>query len=146
MTALDTNEILNRLLAIHHRSLAMYLSYAPPWWAYGQDEAARVLERIVGNQKRMVDRLGQMILDGGATVSYGEFPMLFTAYHDVSFDFLLNLLLERQKKEIAVISRYADQLRMAPLANALAMEALGESKAHLDMLEELKRPVLAQGA
>ena len=146
MSSIDTNEILNRLLIIHYRSLAMYLSYAPPWHAYGQDEAGKVLDRIVENQKRMVDRLGRMVLDNGGTVSYGEFPMLFTAWHDVSFDFLLKVLIERQQKEVAVIEKYADALRLTPLAHALAQEALGESKAHLDMLLDLKRPAVARGA
>jgi hypothetical protein len=143
MTSLDSNEVLTRLLIIQYRSLAMYLSYAPPWHAYGQVEAARVLERIVENQKRMVDRIGRMILDNGGTVSYGEFPMLFTAWHDVSFDFLLKVLLERQQKEVALIERYANALRFTPMAHALALEALGESKAHLDMLLDLKKPAVA---
>ena len=143
MTSLDTNEILTRLMAIHHRSLPMYLSFAPPWRAYGQEEAERVMQRIVSNQKRMVDRLGEMILDNGGTVSYGEFPMRFTAYHDVSFDHLLKILLERQQKEVSVIERYADMLAGSPMAHALAQEALGESKAHLDMLVDLKKPALA---
>lgn len=143
MPALDTNEILNRLMAIHHRSLPMYLSFAPPWRAYGQDEAERVMQRIVANQQRMVDRLGEMVLDNGGTVSYGEFPMRFTAYHDVSFDFLLKILVERQQKEVAVIEKYADLLAVSPLAHALAQEALGESQAHLDMLVDLKKPALA---
>lgn len=145
MNSPDTNEILNRLMAIHHRSLPMYLSYAPPWKAYGQDEAGRVLQRIVDNQKRMVDRLGQAILDNGGLISYGEFPMRFTAYHDVSFEFLLKLLLERQQKEVGVIERYVDQLGMSPVHHALAQEALGESKAHLDMLLDLKKPAIAVG-
>ena|SRR5436190_15062811 len=140
----DTNEILTRLLAIHYRSLPMYLGFAPPWRAYGQDEAERVMQRIVANQKRMVDRLGQMILDNGGTVSYGEFPMRFTAYHDVSFDFLLKVLIERQQREVALLEKYADLLAGAPLAHALAQETLGESKAHLDMLVDLKKPALAR--
>jgi hypothetical protein len=143
MPALDTNEILNRLMAILHRSLPMYLSFAPPWRAYGQDEAERVMQRIAANQKRMVDRLGEMILDNGGMVSYGEFPMRFTAYHDVSFDFLLKILIERQQREVSVIEKYADLLGGSPLAHALAQEALGESKAHLDMLVDLKKPALA---
>lgn len=143
MTSPSTNEILTRLLAIHYRSLPMYLSYAPPWRAYGQDEAERIMQRIVANQKRIVDRLGQMILDGGGLVSYGEFPMRFTAYHDVSFDFLLKILLERQQREVAVIEKYVGLLGASPMAHALAQETLGESQAHLDMLADLKKPALA---
>jgi hypothetical protein len=143
MASPDVNDILSRLLAIHYRSLPMYLSYAPPWRAYGQEEAERMMQRIVADQQRMVDRLGQMILDNGGSVSYGEFPMRFTAYHDVSFDFLLKILIERQQREVDVVEKYADLLSGSPVAQALAQEALGEAKAHLDMLADLKKPALA---
>jgi hypothetical protein len=143
MASLETNEILTRLLAIHYRSLPMYLSFAAPWQAYGHVEAGQVVDRIVANQKRMVDRLGQMILDNGGNVSYGEFPMRFTAYHDVSLDFLLKILVERQQREVTVIEKYAELLGASPVAQALAQEALGESKAHLDMLADLEKPALA---
>jgi hypothetical protein len=44
---------------------------------------------------------------------------------------------------VQVLEKYADMLRLAPVAHALAQEALGESKAHLDMLAELKKPTIS---
>jgi hypothetical protein len=143
MTSPDTTAILNRLLILNHRSLAMYLSYAPPWNGFGREEARLVLERIAGNQRAMVDRLGRVILDDGGAINYGEFPMFFTGYHDVSFEFLLGVLIERQKKEVQLIERYVEMLRLSPMSQALAQEALGESKAHFDMLEDLKKEAVA---
>ncbi len=64
--------------------------------------------------------------------------MSFTALHDVSFDYLVKLMLQRQEKEVCRLHSVSRGSRLAPVAQALVLEALGESKAHLDMLQELK--------
>jgi hypothetical protein len=134
----STTEVLNRLLVLHMRALPMYLSYAPPYQLYQNERAKAVLDQIVEDQKRTVDRLGTLILDSGGTVDYGEFPMSFTSLHDLSLTYLLKLLIERQQKSIAACEKLADQLSMAPYAQAAAREAVGEAKGHLDNLLELQ--------
>lgn len=136
MQPTDTNDLLNRLLVLNHRSLAQYLRYANPWRRYNDDRVEKVVLQIADNQMRMVDRLGKAILENRGTVHYGEFPMTFTGWHDLSYDFLLNMLVERQVKEVVAIERIVDKLRLSPMAQALAQESLGEAKAHLDMLHE----------
>jgi hypothetical protein len=116
----------------------MYASYARPWTDSTRDDALQVLDRVVAHQKSMCDRICALILELGGTIEYGHFPMSFTALHDVSFDYLVKLMLQRQDKEVVACTRLADALRLAPVAQALVLEALGESKAHLDMLQELK--------
>jgi len=138
MSPPSTTEILNRLLVLHMRSLPMYLSYAPPYELAAHVKAKAALDQIVEDQKRTVDRLGTLILDSGGTIDYGEFPMAFTALHDLSLEYLLNMLIERQQKFITVCERLADGLGMAPYAQAAAREAVGEAKGHLENLQELK--------
>ncbi len=137
MTPPSTTDILNRLLVLHVRSLPMYLSFAPPYQLYQDPKAKAVLDQIVEDQKRTIDRLGTLILDAGGTVDYGEFPMSFTSLHDLSLKYLLNLLIERQQKFITVSERLTDQLSHAPYAQATAREAIGEAKGHLENLQEL---------
>ena len=139
MSPPSTTEILNRLLVLHVRSLPMYLGYAPPYQLYQSPNAKAVLDQIVEDQKRTIDRLGTLILDAGGAVDYGEFPMSFTSLHDLSLQYLLDLLIERQQKFITVCERLADQLTSAPYAQAAAREAVGEAKGHLENLQELKR-------
>ena len=138
MSPPSTTEILNRLLVLHMRSLQMYLSYAPPYQLARHERAKAVLDQIVDDHKRTVDRLGTLILDSGGTIDYGEFPMSFTSLHDLSLSYLLKLLIERQQKHVAVCDRLADQLSMAPYAQAAAREAVGEAKGHLENLQELQ--------
>jgi len=138
MSPPSTTEILNRLLVLHMRSLPMYLSYAPPYQLASHEKAKAVLDQIVEDQKKTVDRLGTLILDSSGTVDYGEFPMAFTSLHDLSLQYLLNLLIERQQKFNMVCEKLADALGMAPYAQAAAREAVGEAKGHLENLQELK--------
>jgi len=138
MSPPSTTEILNRLLVLHMRSLPMYLSYAPPYELARHEKAKAILYRIVEDHKRTVDRLGTLILDSGGTVDYGEFPMSFTSLHDLSLSYLLKLLIERQQKHIFACEKLAEQLGMAPYAQAAAREVVGEAKGHLENLQELQ--------
>ena len=137
MSPPSTIEVLNRLLVLHERSLPMYLSYAPPNRLDHHPHAKAVLEQIVEDQKRTIDRLATMVLDSGGNVDFGEFPMAFTGLHDLSLDYLLKLMGERQKKFVAACENLANLLGSAPYAQAAAREALGEAKGHLQNLLEL---------
>ncbi len=138
MSPPSTTQILNRLLVLHMRSLPMYLSYAPPYELARHVQAKAVLDQIVEDQKRTVDRLGTLILDSGGTIDYGEFPMSFTSLHDLSLSYLLKLLVERQQKQVVVCEKLAEQLSMAPYAQAAAREVVGEAKGHLENLREVQ--------
>ena len=147
MNATDTNATLNRLLILHNRSLPVYLSYAVPWMERSNDSAREALDLIVDGHRSMVDRIGKMILDAGGSVATGEFPLRYASYNDLSFEFLRKQMVEYEERMIASITQYVDQLRMAPTAQAVALEAMGEAKAHLQSLRELaERPAEAAGA
>jgi hypothetical protein len=137
MTSTDTIDLLNRILVLHARSLPMYLGYAKPDQIWKKPKAAAVLNHIVEDHMRTVDRLATLILDSHSTVDHGEFPMSFTGLHDLSVEYLFKLLIDRQKRFIAVVEKLAGQLTLAPYAQAAAREAVGEAKAHLENLEEL---------
>lgn len=138
MTADSTFSVLNRLLALHYRSLARYLSYASPTWHRGEERSRAALRAIAEDQMAIVDRLGKLIIDSGGTVEYGHFPIAFTGYHDLGFDFLLKKLIEGQRREIGIIEQCVTRLSLNPIAKALAEESLGAAKGHLETLLELE--------
>jgi hypothetical protein len=146
MTSTDTNDLLNRILVLHARSLPMYLNYARPDQLWKKPKAAKVLSEIAEAHKRTVDRLGALILDGGGTVDHGEFPMSFTSLNDLSVEYLLKQLIDRQQRFIVVIEKLADQLALAPYAQAAAREAVGEARGHLENLQELAGELSASAA
>jgi hypothetical protein len=137
MPAPTTIDALNRLYVLHHRSLPAYLHYAPPSGLARIPESRTVLAQIAADHARESDRLATLVLDHGGTVDPGEFPMWFTGLHDLSVEYLVKQLIERQRKFIAAAEKIADELRLSPLAQAAAREAVGEAKGHLDNLQEL---------
>jgi hypothetical protein len=140
MTADASIAALNRLLRIHYRSLARYLSYASPTWRRGDERARAALQAVVDDQQALVERLGEAVLEAGGTIEYGGYPMAYTGYHDLSFDFLLTKLVEGQQRDIAVIESCVARITANPLANSVAEECLGAAKGHLETFLELQNP------
>lgn len=137
MKPAETNDVLNRLYVLHNRSLPRYLHYARPYSLRGDEQAAETLNHIVADQDRMVDRIGAMIIDNDGEVTPGEFPMLFTGWHDLSYAFLNQKMIEYQRRAIKVIDECSGQLNLAPMAKALAEEARGMAEGHLENLLDL---------
>jgi len=139
MNAVNPVDVLNRLLVLHHRSLVAYLSYASPAWHRGDERVQETLKTIAADQRQFVDRMSELIVDEDGAVQFGSFPMSFTGYHDLSFDFLLDRLLEHQRRDLVTIQECVSLLDSVPLAKALAQETLGAAKGHLESLEEIKQ-------
>lgn len=133
----STIDVLNRLSVAHSRSLSVYLSFAGPWVSASESREREVLLQVAADHKRMTDRLGSMILDLGGSVEPGKFPLKYTALHDLALDYLLGLVVENQRQLVQTAEACAAELTLAPMARALAEEALGEAKGHLESLEEL---------
>ena len=136
----NTIDVLNRLYKMHCRSLPAYLSFARPYVLRGDERAKDTLAHIADDQKSMVDRIGAFILANKGQIESGEFPIHYTAYNDLSFDFLINKMIENQKLDSAAIQECVDRLGQFPAAKALAEECLGAAKGHLDSLVELTMP------
>jgi hypothetical protein len=137
MSEVDTIEVLNRLTVLHHRSLAMYMSYAQPAWKRGEEKAKQTIALIADDERSIVDGLSEMVADAARTVRYGAFPMEYTAYHDLDFDFMLGKLIANQKDKILQIQESVELLSLVPRAMAAAEEALGAAKGHLQSLQDL---------
>jgi hypothetical protein len=135
---------LNRLLAIHYRSLPMYLHCAWPWTRPADEgsrdqQIAETLRHVVADQQRFVERISDALLDEGADIDPGAFPMEYTDLHDLSIEFLGKQLIDRQRRDIASIASCVRELADDPYLKSLAEEALGAAKGHLDSLVEAGR-------
>lgn len=133
---MDTVRILNQLLAIHGSSLPMYLMSARPHRQYGDERVWEALRNVMEDQQTMIDKLAEYVESHDGTPNHGEFPMDFTGMHDLSMDHILKTVIERQKCEIEWIEHFAGMIESDPTAKALAQEALGAAKAHVQSLEE----------
>jgi hypothetical protein len=130
---LNRAESLNRLLALHYRSLPMYLRDARPWTRRQDERAEEVLAHLIADHQRIVDLSFEALLDEGGDIEHGAFPMTFTDLHDLSFDYLLGALVENQTQLAEQLQALVDDSGGEPLA----LEALGLAKGHLEELREL---------
>ncbi|MBS0209114.1 MAG: hypothetical protein JSS27_09190 [Planctomycetes bacterium] len=133
----DSLPVLNRLLAIEYRSLPMYLMDARPWRHTGDQREVQALCDIITNQKSYVQRLSDLILSRAGALRFGEFPMEYTALHDLALDYLLGQLVQHQFGVVAEVEQLAERLGNDRPARELALELLGSEKAHLETLQEL---------
>ena len=139
MSEATTNRLLNRLIAMHNCSLPAYLTYAAPAWHRGDEAAKETLRLVAADQRETSERLAAMVLQQHGLVDNGKFPIYYTGYHDLSFDFLLGEIIKEQKEDLVEIEAVVSQLSLVPLARALAEETLGAAKGHLESLNELKQ-------
>ena len=130
-------DILNRMLGIHNASLVSYIKYAEPWVAYGQEESMALVKDAIEDQERSVKMLGERILELGGIVQPGAFPLTFTSFHDVSLDYLLNVLLVTQQDDIDVLQQCVNSLVVDTRDRAIAEEILGNAQAHLETFQEI---------
>ena len=130
-------DLLNELLATVYRSMPMYLADATPWTRRGDEKAVETITDIITEQKGTCERLAAAIVQRGGVVDAGEYPTVYTDLHFLSLDYLLNELIRAQKADIETIGKCAERLWNDPPAQAMAKEALGAARGHLQSLEEL---------
>jgi len=135
----DTVHWLNRLLAIHCKSFPQYVRWSRPYVPPGRAEELEALEALAQDQDVLAERISRMIIDGDALPRTGEFPMEFTDLHDLDIDYLVRAAVGYQEQDVAAIEQLVERLQTAPAAKAIAEEALGMAKGHLDTLRELTR-------
>jgi hypothetical protein len=135
--------LLNHLLAVVGKSFPQYLRYSRPYLPLGREGVMEIVQTIVHDQDVFTDRIREMVNDLGYPVQRGEFPMAFTDTHDLGIDYQLTVAIEYQEQDIETIGRIVSQLQLVPAAKALAEEALGMAKGHLDTLQELAVPQVA---
>ncbi len=141
MKQIDTNSVLNRVVAMHARSLPVYLTDALPWSARGSEEGLESMKVIAEDQLLTVNRLADYIQLSGGAVRPGSFPMHFANWHDLSLEFLAGQAAKEQARNVMEIETLLPQLNGDPKAKALVEESLGAAKAHLDTLADLQQIV-----
>ncbi len=140
MASDNTIAALNRIACVLNRSLPMYLRDAKPYVRPEDAEAAEVLESIADEQRDMVARIGELVVEEGSQLDTVGFPITYTSLHDLSLDYLIGQLVMQQERDVQEIQHCVSQLSLAPRARALAEESLGAAKGHLETLRELGQP------
>jgi len=137
MTHSDTIDVLNRVLAVLYRSLPVYLQGAKPWTPNDGRRALDALARIAEDQQRYSQRVAAAILQEDGQIAVGQFPLEFTAIHDLALDYLVKRVAQSQRRDIEIIRECVAALADASALRVLAEEILGNAEGHLETLEEI---------
>ena len=135
----DPLQALGDLLRILYRSLPMYLAEARPWVRRGGEKLASAVAAIAGDQCLFAHRVAQAVIDLGGHPAPGAFPYQFTSVHDLAIDYLIERLIECQRRDVTRIGRCVEDLAGVPQHAALAEEILGNARGHLETLEQLSK-------
>ena len=142
MNAENTLDLLSQLVLVHRFSLVRYLGYARPWT--DANEASSVLVQVADMQNATADRLESLILARDRSLPGGDFSMQFTSWHDLALGFLLPKTVEHQRGVVAACQDAISGMDDDQEALAMAEEALGEAKGHLETLIELADAIAAK--
>ena len=133
----STGEVLNRLLILHQRSLPMFMTYAALWHSKQSGHAVQTLQHLVEDQKRLAGKISEYLQEMRWRIDPGEFPLEYTGLHDLSLTFLWPKLIDAQRGDVAEIEKCVASLANDPFARAIAEEALGAARGHLQTMEEV---------
>jgi hypothetical protein len=139
MKSMETISVLNQLLQTLCGSLPMYLAGTGPWVRTENAAAQSSLDNLVADQQRYAKRVAGAIAELDGNVDFVQFPVEFTAKNDLSLDFLLQEIIEAQRQDMAIIEECAAKLNSLPSLHSLAEEILGNTRGHLEILQEVVR-------
>jgi hypothetical protein len=139
MPPTDTINVLNRVLAILERSFPQYLRYARPYIPHGREHIMQTIDQIVAGQDALARRVSEHVFESGGLPDRGDFPIEYTDTHDLAIDFLVQEAIDCLTQDTADLEKCVDALRLSPTAQSLAAEALGTTKGHLELLQQLAK-------
>jgi hypothetical protein len=113
------------------------LRFARPYIPPGRENIMRTIDQIVASADALAQRLAQQIFDSGGLPDHGEFPIELTDTHDLAIDYLVQEAIDCLKQDVVDLQECADSLRSSPAAQSLAAEAVGLTKGHLELLQQL---------
>ncbi|GIW94192.1 MAG: hypothetical protein KatS3mg110_2233 [Pirellulaceae bacterium] len=131
-----TVALLNRIFALEQFSLANYLMDAHPWVHRGDERLVEVVRAIARDQQEYAEQVGRWIVEHEASLAPACYPMRYTAFNDVSIEFLMDRLVEEQRHIVEELERLVPELQGTGEPYELAQQILGSEKAHLENLQE----------
>jgi len=129
-------ELLNRVAALHHRSLPTYLTYARPWVRSGSEAKAAIIDDMAIDHHDLVQRILRVLEADDRPVSLGDFPMEYTDLNDLSLDFILQELTHYERRLLKTLEEIATWMDRDQPPYLLVNMAIGLAIGHLENLAE----------
>lgn len=124
----------NRLLALTARSLPAYLFRARPWVPGRYADLWDAMQEIAGEHREFAAKLAREIALRGGVPNPGNYPEVYTAWHDLSLEFLA----ERMIRELRRGAAGLEAVGGAGIDPALSKAAESLRRLFLDEAERLQ--------
>lgn len=128
---------LARALTILESSLPQYLSNTRPWTRREDEPAKQLVEQIIHQQRRDIDRITEMLESARQPLPPAHYPMSFTDTHDLSIEHLILELIHYEGLDVAALELCVALAGPDVVAKSLIEEVLGAARAHLESLQEI---------
>jgi len=109
------------------------------------EKASRLLQQLAADQQRYADLLAEQIEQLDGVVEGGGFPSRFTSLHDLSFEYLLDQVLQYHRNDVAEAQRLVERLDPACPARSLVEQIAQMLGSYLEQLESLLASAGATG-
>lgn len=129
--------VLAELVRLLGSSLAMYVSDAGIWSYPGDEDLKLALADLVGDQRSVHDRAAALLDARNVPVPGRDFPIRFTATHDVDLRFLLPRILEELRRQASTLDEIIEVSAGDPETLEIAREARGTTLGHCDVLSQI---------
>ncbi len=129
--------VLNRLLQTLCRSLALYVEEIKPWSLAAQEPVWTAIGRLAADSRMYSQRVAEAIIEHGGQPNPGPYPSKFATLNDVGLEFFLREIIVQLNRDQKVIGQCVAELAHVPAAHALAEEAYGNLRGHIELLESL---------
>lgn len=132
---------LAELVRLLGSSLAMYVADAGIWSYPGDEEVKLAVADLVADQRNVHDRAAAVLDSRSVPVPGRDFPIRFTATHDVDLRFLLPRMLEELRRQVIALDGIIEASAEDPETLELGREARGTTLGHCDVLSQIASKV-----
>lgn len=126
-----------RLLGVIQSGLSLYLADSGIGTYPGADEARDALAELASDQRRIVARAGEVLVDREQVPPRPHYPLAFTAVHDLDLAALLARVLGDLRRQAPALEAIAAAAGDDAAAATLAREAEAASRRHAATLEQI---------
>ncbi|NMC20545.1 MAG: hypothetical protein GYA33_09005 [Thermogutta sp.] len=89
----STGGLLNRMLTLTARSLPSYFYRARPWMPGRFVDLWDAMQEIAGEHREFAAKVAEHLVRRGEMPNPGNYPAVYTAWHDLSLDFLADKMI-----------------------------------------------------
>lgn len=131
-------DLLSRLMQVLGSSLALFIDDSGIWSRPGAEEIKLALADLCTDLRSLFERAGVLLDNQDIAAPQVEYPIRYTALHDVHLNYVLPQVQRETRSQIAAVEAWGDQ---SGPAGDLLREARSTLQTHLDALDQVAKKV-----